>query len=130
MHDTEAVQPGAALAAFADVRGHDAGVQPGATEIRLGADAAGARGRTSEAIGRSVAAQLLDDLKSGATLDRWGADQIIPFAALADGESHFRIPWLTDHVTSNSWLVEKFLGARIAVREPDLVVTGIGFCPK
>ena len=71
-NDTSALQPGAALAAFADLRG----------AARLGADQAGAPRRRAEAIGRHVAHQLLEDLHTGATLDRYAADQIIPFAAL------------------------------------------------
>jgi RNA 3'-terminal phosphate cyclase len=35
---------------------------------------------------------FLSDLNTGATGDRFVADQIIPFAALANGESRFIIP--------------------------------------
>jgi RNA 3'-terminal phosphate cyclase (ATP) len=73
--DVSSVQPGAALAAFADLGGG----------VRLGADRAGAPGRRAEAIGRFVAGHLLEDIGSGASVDRHAADQIILFAALADG---------------------------------------------
>lgn len=112
--DTSAPQAGAALALFADLAG----------EARLGADQAGARGRTSESIGRTVAHLLLRDLKSGATVDRYTADQIMPFAALADGEGRVRIPEVTDHVTTNAWLAELFWRARVTIHEGLLAIAG------
>jgi RNA 3'-terminal phosphate cyclase (ATP) len=115
--DTDAIQPGAALAIFANLAGGG----------RLGADWAGAPGRPAEAIGKHVAMQLLKDLKSGATLDRFAADQIVPFAALAEGESRFRIPEWSDHVQSNAWLVREFLGAQAEVTGQILSVRGVGF---
>jgi RNA 3'-terminal phosphate cyclase (ATP) len=115
--DTEAVQAGAALALFANLPGG----------WRLGADWAGAKGRPAETIGERVSAQLLQDLRSGATLDHFAADQIITFAALADGESRFRIPAMTEHIESNAWLVREFLGARVEVEGQILSVHGVGF---
>jgi RNA 3'-terminal phosphate cyclase (ATP) len=119
-NDTESLQPGAALALFAD---------EGAA-VRLGADQAGALRRSAESIGKHVAAQLLEDLGSGATLDRFAADQIIPFAALAAGESRFIIPTATDHVMTSAWLAELFLGARLKIDGQRLEIDGVGFWPK
>jgi RNA 3'-terminal phosphate cyclase (ATP) len=119
-YETRSLQPGAALALFADVVGG----------LRLGADQAGARGRRAESIGEHVAVQLLEDLKTGATVDRFAADQLIPFAALADGESRFCVPAATDHVLANAWLAEKFLGAQVHVQDRRLLVRGIGFRSK
>jgi RNA 3'-terminal phosphate cyclase (ATP) len=120
IYDESALQPGAALAAFADLeRGG-----------RIGSDRAGAPGRRSEIIGNYVARQLLEDIRTGAAIDRHASDQIIPFAALAAGESQLRIPSISDHVQSNAWLCETFLGAKIAARENEIVVEGIGLAPK
>jgi RNA 3'-terminal phosphate cyclase (ATP) len=93
----------------------------------MGADRAGAPGRRSETIGKFVARRLLDDLKTGATLDRHASDQIIPLAALAAGESRFLIPRVSEHVESNAWLSREFLGAQVTAEEHELVVKGIGF---
>ena len=116
-YDTSSLQPGAALAVIADLAGG----------ARLGADRAGAPRRRAEAIGRYVARQLLDDLKTEATLDRYAADQVIPFAVLAAGESRFRIPAKTEHIVTNAWLAETFLGTHVAVTGQELTVPGIGF---
>lgn len=116
-YDDSAQQAGAALAVFADM----------SFGARLGADRAGALRRSSEAIGKYVARQLLEDVNAGATLDRYAADQIIPFAALAAGESRFRIPRVTEHIESNAWLSREFLGAKIDIDQHELVVQGVGF---
>jgi RNA 3'-terminal phosphate cyclase (ATP) len=118
--DTSSVQPGAALAAFADCAGG----------ARLGADRAGALRRPAEAIGRHVARQLMADLETGATLDRFAADQIIPFAALASWESRFSVPMITDHMQSGAWLARLFLGADVQMTERRLSVRGVGFTSR
>ena len=66
-------------------------------------------------------------MRTGATLDRYASDQIIPFAALADGESKFRIPRVTEHVESSAWLCREILGAEVKAEGHELLVKGIGF---
>lgn len=63
----------------------------------------------------------MDDLRTGATTDRHLADQLILFAALAKGTSEFLIPRATDHVQSNLWLVEKFLGTGTEAPEENIL---------
>lgn len=116
-YETSAPQPGAALAVFADL----------ADGSRLGADMAGAPGRRSETIGRQVARQLLDEIKAEATLDRHAADQVIPFAVLAQGQTRFRVAAVTEHMESNAWLAREFLGAEIDIQGNLLSLTGVGF---
>mgnify|MGYP001071414600 CR=1 FL=1 len=111
------IQPGAALAVWAE---SDAG-------SLIGADMAGARGRTAEFIGKQTAQDFLADLSSGAAVDRHLADQVIPFAALAKGTTTVRIPSVTDHVEARLWLVEKILGVKFEVRKNTVTIEGIGF---
>jgi RNA 3'-terminal phosphate cyclase (ATP) len=120
LYDESARQPGAGLAVFADLNTH----------ARLGSDRAGAPGRRSEAIGKRAARCLLEDLATGATLDRFAGDQIIPFAALASGESRFRIPYLSEHIESNAWLSREFLGAEVRAEGHELVVKGAAFLAR
>ncbi|MDH5564886.1 MAG: RNA 3'-terminal phosphate cyclase [Nitrospirota bacterium] len=119
MEDSTAQQAGAALAVFADCSG----------EVRLGADRAGAPRRRSEAIGHHVANHLLSDLSTGATVDRFAADQIIPFAALAKGESRFIIPQVTEHVQTSAWLANLFVGAKVHIENQTLTIQGSAFVP-
>lgn len=116
--DITAPQAGAALALFAYT---DSG-------SIIGADRAGAPRRTSEEIGRYVARSLLQDLATGATVDRFLADQLIFWAALARGTSRYRIPRLTEHVETNLWLVESILGAKTKIRDDMMLeVEGIDY---
>jgi RNA 3'-terminal phosphate cyclase (ATP) len=117
LYEESALQPGAGLAVFADL----------SSGARLGSDRAGAPGRRSETIGRYVARCLNEDLKTGATLDRYASDQIIPLAALAAGESKFRIPRVSEHIESSAWLSREFLGAEVRADGHELVVKGVGF---
>ncbi|MEW5761765.1 MAG: RNA 3'-terminal phosphate cyclase [Bacillota bacterium] len=114
--DKTAAHPGAALAAWAET---DKGAL-------LGADRAGSPGRSSEAIGRYVAALLREDLASGATTDRFAADQLVVYAALASGTTKYRVPRLTEHLETNIWLVRQILNleASFATGEKIVCITG------
>lgn len=114
--DTSALQPGAGLAVFADLAGG----------YRIGADAAGARGRPAEAIGLAAAERLLEDLRTGAALDRFASDQVVAFAALARGRSRARLAAVTDHVRTAVWLTNLFGLARAELTGRLLVVDGGG----
>ncbi|MBI4301767.1 MAG: RNA 3'-phosphate cyclase [Chloroflexi bacterium] len=117
--DDTAVQAGASLALWAET---DAG-------YILGADRAGRPGRSSEEIGRYVAQSLLEDIATGATVDRHLADQLIIYAALAQGTSEYIIPRVTDHVDTNLWLVEQF-GAKWELEGNRVRIQGIGYGGK
>jgi RNA 3'-terminal phosphate cyclase (ATP) len=114
VHDVQAVQAGASLAVWADTN----------TGARLGADRAGAPRRSSEAIGHFVAEQLLADLQAGGSVDRHAADQLAPFAALAEGTTRYVAPRVTDHLTTNLWLAERF-GAKVSRHGRDVRVQGL-----
>lgn len=113
--DTTALQAGAGLTIWAT----------SSTGCVFGSDRAGAPRRTSEAIGRYVSETLLADLRSGATVDRHTADQLVPFAALASGTSRYVPPSRTDHLATNLWLASKF-GARCAYDGRVVIIEGLG----
>jgi RNA 3'-terminal phosphate cyclase (ATP) len=113
--DTEASRPGAGLAVWAET----------SSGCLLGADCAGAPRRSSEAIGRRVARQLLEDLGSGATVDRHLADQLVLFAALARGTTRYLVPADSEHLRTNLWLAERF-GARARRDGPRVEIDGLG----
>ena len=114
--DSTAIQAGAALALFADFIGG----------ARLGAACAGAPHRPAERIGDRVAGQLLEEVDSGATIDRHASDQIIPFASLASGTSRFQVPFITEHVETAGWLASAFLQAEFRIMDRTLAVRGQG----
>ena len=115
--DTAALHAGASLAVWGER----------STGCILGADRAGARGRSSESIGWFVAEALLADLARGATVDRHMADQLVLFAALAGGTSRYLVPSQTDHLASNLWLASQF-GAQVGLQGQQVSIEGLGFC--
>jgi len=120
IEDSSAVQKGAALLVWAQTDG-------GAV---LGADQSGKRGRRSESIAEFVVGALCEDLATGATVDRHLADQLILLAALARGETAYRIPRMTEHVASNLWLVDRILGAKSTLSGDLLRIRGVGYTPS
>ena len=112
-----AVQSGAALAVWAQTD----------TGCMIGADMAGALRRSAEFIGHSVARNLMEDIKTGACSDRFLSDQLIPFAALAQGIGKIRIPAMTDHVDARLWLAETILGAKTRISGNEIIVEGVGY---
>lgn len=116
VYETSAGQKGADLSVWVET---DSGVI-------IGSDRAGKLGRRSEEIGRYVAASILDDLKTGATVDRYVADQLIPFCAVATGASEYVIPSVTEHVETNLWLVERILDAKTKLDGQRLRIEGVG----
>ena len=91
---------------------------------RLGASALGKRGKPAEKVG-AEAARAMKSLMgvrqdgAGACLDEHMADQILPYLALAGGESAVRVAAVTDHCRTNIWVIEKFLPARFEVDESE-----------
>lgn len=114
VHDQSAMHAGACLAVWAET----------STGCRFGADRAGRYGRSSEAIGRYVAASFLEDLRSGATVDRFLADQLVLFAALARGTSRYITPRRTLHLESNLWLIGLF-GAGSTMEDRHVTIEGL-----
>jgi RNA 3'-terminal phosphate cyclase (ATP) len=113
--DTTAAHAGANLAVWAE----------STTGCVFGADRAGALGRSSEAIGTFVAKTFLQDVRSGATVDRHAADQLVLFAALAHGRSRYIVSRETEHLATNLWLIGQF-GARGVVEGKQVVIDGLG----
>ncbi len=116
INDTTARQKGAALLLCCET----------STGVLLGADQAGKPGRSSEKIGRSVAATLLEDLDSGATVDRHLSDQLVLFSALGKGTSRYRVPEISEHVESNLWMVSRLMGVNSRINNRVVEVDGVG----
>lgn len=119
VYNDTATHPGAALAIWVE-----------GAYCYLGSDMAGKRGRRAEDIGRRVAGSLIEDINSGATVDRFLGDQVVIYAALAEGVTEYLIPRLTDHIEANLWLVERVLGKFGAQAEATgnrVRIKGIGY---
>ncbi|MBW2198200.1 MAG: RNA 3'-phosphate cyclase, partial [Deltaproteobacteria bacterium] len=97
------------------------------TGCLIGSDMAGALRRAAEFIGKRTARNLIEDLDTEATVDRYVADQLIPFASLSEGWTAYRIPRMSDHIEARLWLVEELLGAKTEVKGNLVRIRGIGY---
>ncbi|MEM2995097.1 MAG: RNA 3'-terminal phosphate cyclase [Candidatus Bathyarchaeia archaeon] len=89
------------------------------TNAVLGADAIGEIGKTSEAVGREAAEKLFAEISAKPTVDEHLADMLIPYIALAEGESAYLTRKVSDHLETNIWLAEKILGVKFKVEKAD-----------
>lgn len=83
----------------------------------LGANALGARGKRAEEVGAEAAAALKRQLSSGAALDEWMGDQILPFLAIAGGKSTISTSRSSDHLHTNLWVINHFLPLETQIKE-------------
>lgn len=75
----------------------------------LGGDALGERGIRAEVVGQQAAHALIRELRTQAPVDRHQADMLIPYVAIAQGESSFYASEITLHTVTNIHVVEQFL---------------------
>jgi len=93
----------------------------------LGKDGLGERGKRAEDVGKEVGVELKKSIDSNACLDKFMADQILVFAALANGISEFTIEEFTEHVETNILTCEKILNVNFERMDNKVRVKGIGF---
>lgn len=73
----------------------------------LGSTVIGERGVTSEKIGEEAAIQLINDIKTGASIDIYAIDQILPYMALTENESICMVRELSTHTKTTIWIIQK-----------------------
>jgi RNA 3'-terminal phosphate cyclase (ATP) len=79
----------------------------------IGADALGEKGRRAEDVGMDAGRKLIEDISSNAALDRYMADQIIPYLALAGGT--VSVSEISGHAKSNIDVVNAF-GCDVSIK--------------
>jgi len=77
----------------------------------LGADALGEKGKRAEDVGREASESIMSELASNAPVDKYMADQLMPYIALFGGS--VRVPSLSAHAETNIWVARKF-GANVS----------------
>jgi len=83
--------------------------------------ALGERGKRAEVVGADAADAIIRELDSGASVDVYLADQLIPYMALA-GSGSFTTRELSLHAKTNIMVCEQFADVRFAVEPPDHVI--------
>jgi len=82
----------------------------------IGTDNLGKLGKRAEDVGKEAALELLKEQKSGACLDKYSADQILPYLALASGKSQVTVSEITNHAKTNIWVIEKVLKGKFEIK--------------
>jgi RNA 3'-terminal phosphate cyclase (ATP) len=90
----------------------------------LGASSIGERGKSAEKVGHEAATLLKKNLDSGACLDEWMTDQILPYLALAKGKSEVSVTKVTQHARTNISVIERFLDAKFKINGNRIECTG------
>ena len=89
-------------------------------DVILGSDALGERGIPAEEVGTRAARQLKSQIQSGASVDIWASDQILPFMALSEKNSSFFVDSVTSHAATNMEVISKFLQVKFVVEKGDV----------
>ncbi len=83
----------------------------------IGADYIGERHVSSEKVGQEAGNRFLFTFNRRCVVDPYLADQILPVMALADQNSSFTTPIITNHTKTNMELLMEILGVTIIVEE-------------
>lgn len=74
----------------------------------------GVRGRPAEKVADEAVDSLRDYVLSDGCIDPYLADQLVPFMALAKGNSSFTTTRITEHLVANLWVIQHFLDVKIS----------------
>jgi len=85
--------------------------------VTLGGDAIGELRKPSETVGQEAAQNLFRELEAQATVDAHLADMLVPYVALAEGDSVYLTRSMTDHLDTNIWLAQEILGVKFNVEQ-------------
>jgi RNA 3'-phosphate cyclase len=85
------------------------------TGVIVGADAIGELRKLSEAVGKEAVEKLVAELQVEPTVDVYLADMLIPYMALAQGQSAFYARTISEHIEANIWLMEKMLNVKFTI---------------
>lgn len=81
----------------------------------VGFDGLGAKGKRAEEVGRETAEGFVPQLQSSACLDRYMADQILPYLPLVGDRSSVTVSEVTSHCRTNMWVIDRFLEAHFEI---------------
>jgi len=98
-HNDNHLGPGSGIVLWAD----------GSNGTRVGSDRLGEKGERAERVGTKAAEQLVNEVSMGKAIDSHLGDMIVPYLAVANGESRVGISEITSHLTTNLWTIEQIL---------------------
>jgi len=84
--------------------------------VLAGFSSIGVRGKPAEKVADEAVDSLKDYLESDGCADPYLADQVVPFMALAKRNSSITTIRITDHLLTNLWVIQHFLGVTISIK--------------
>lgn len=90
--------------------------------IILGSDGLGEPGRPAENVGQEAAQKLVQEIRSGAVVDKHLADNLIPWLALFKPGS-IKTSEITNHCKTNVFVVQNFLPVKFEVDEKNKIIS-------
>ncbi len=88
--------------------------------IRIGADSLGEKGKRAEEVGKEAAERLIKEINYKAPVDKYLADNLIPFIALFGKQ--IKVSQITNHCLTNIYVVEQFLGKIFDVDKENSII--------
>ena len=85
----------------------------------VGACSLGVSKQVPEHVADQAVDMLLRTYHTRASVDPWMGDQILPYMALSRGPSVISVPYLTRHMHTNMWVIQRFLNVRFFCEEED-----------
>jgi RNA 3'-phosphate cyclase len=76
--------------------------------VALGGDSLGKRGKPAEKVGEEAADNLIREIHSGASVDSYLADQLLPWILFLPF-ARYKTSSVTDHCRTNMYVIEKFV---------------------
>lgn len=86
---------------------------------KLGSNALTTREYSAEKTGEDAANDLIREIWSCSTVDVHTADQLLPYMAMAEGRSTFKVSKISRHLLSQMDTLESFLDVRFGVERKD-----------
>ncbi|MFH1587023.1 MAG: RNA 3'-terminal phosphate cyclase [Candidatus Diapherotrites archaeon] len=96
----------------------------------IGANALGKKGFPANEVGKKAAKNLLSELGKERPVDKHLADQLIPFMALAKGNSEITCTEITAHTENNISVCEKILGVKFSIEKEEGIISVEGMAFK
>ncbi len=85
----------------------------------LSSNVLSSKGHSARQTGLDVASDLLQEMRANSTVDIHTADQLLPYMAMADGQSVFTVTRISKHLLSQMDTLESFLDVRFGVERKD-----------
>ena len=102
LYDVPANGPGSFLFLVAESEGAIAGFS-----------SLGRKGKRAEEVAEEAVDSLKRYIESEGCIDPHLADQLVPFMALAKGNSSFTTTRITEHLLTNLWVIQHFFNVKI-----------------